>query len=849
MPWGDNSFGDSNGYGDGSGLFSYINSSKDFYRISNFDYTNLSSSVSQKTMFIDVDDISVFPAPPFSAIVDKEIIKVVNATGNTLIVERARENTLPANHASGAAITSSFTESVVHSVCDKFRNYDDIIYDIGTSTIKIQNADDLSLYYKRWETVTETGFVGLNLNYPTITDNQINDFYVSLTGTYYSNAIATSYARNASGLSSVTQSFKDGIKVYGDSKYVGSYQNRNESATSKLLKVLGTKSLATVDLKDFEYISVAEDTSDSSQSELLIKAISGSYDGHEIVLFNDSDTKKMRILHNGAGSLTGATTDENVLTPYPFNCLSIDPKGAMKLIYDGVKQAWRTLTNVYYNKLVSFETLKLGHAKKNSWNLGSNNSFLYSITNIVNNPRYTKLFEVWAWFINDSTDVNASFYQYNLCMLGGFGQRKQNYYLKNEAFDSDGDISSSDWHYVYQNEFDTNFSCSNKLFIEKETQQTDILLIKLVKAKKSYPITCDKYYIYWWIQKDKTVLVKRIRNNFSGYWKPNTFCDVQCNEIWYCVNCDNPLLNSCERSGTYSNNKEYYGSRNGSECYHVGYCRPSASQSNTDGVNYYGNEQGCLNCACVPTTTTTAGPTTTTTTTTTTTATPTTTTTTTAAPTYYFCFGGPECYPPQCVGPFAKSTYDNLTWCNVTGGFLSLAECQVSGCEATTTTTTVAPTTTTTTAAPVGSYYCAKGKWTLDTPNCGFYLASNGDPSSNPNLIVSGGPYNSLDNCTQNCPPTTTTQAPAQCEGICYYRRYVQSQNLSYDLLPGSGDNCQPNPSYSPPPGTTVDCQQCPAFVSESYLSGLQLIQSPQGSYYNYYEGYIRCENLGTLFS
>ena len=280
MPWGDSSFGDSNGYGDGSGLFSYLNSSKDFYRISNFDYTNLSNAINQQTMIINVDDVSVFPSPPFSALIDKEIIKVVNATGNTLIVERARENTLPATHVSGAQITSTFTENVIHSVCDKFRNYDDIIYDTGTSTIRIQNADDLSLYYKKWETVTETGIVGLNLNYPTVTDNQINDFYVSLTGTYYSNAIATSYPRNASGLSSVTQSFKDGIKVYGDNKYVGSFQNRNELATSKLLKVLGSKSLATVDLKDFEYISVTEDATDLTTDEIFIKAISASYDGH-----------------------------------------------------------------------------------------------------------------------------------------------------------------------------------------------------------------------------------------------------------------------------------------------------------------------------------------------------------------------------------------------------------------------------------------------------------------------------------------------------------------------------------------------------------------------------------------
>ena len=653
MPWGDSSFGDSNGYGDGSGLFTYVNSNKDFYRISNFDYTNLSSAINQKTMLIDVDDISVFPPPPFAAVIDKEIIKVINSTGNTLIAQRAMENTLPAAHVSGSFISSIFTENVIHSVCDKFRNYDDIIYDTGTSTLKIQNADDLSLYYNKWETVTETGVVGLNLNYPTVTDNQINDFYVSLTGTYYSNAVATSYARNASGLSSVTQSIKDGIKVYDNNKYIGSYQNRNQLATSKLLKVLGTKSLATVDLKDFEYISVAEDATDSVQDELTIKAMSASYDGHEIVLFNDSETKSMRILHNGYGSLTGATIDENILTPYPYNCLTIDPKGAIRLIYDGTKQSWRTLTNMYYYEKQSFQTVKVKNYQKV-------NSSVW--------PQYLNLYDMygfWELYLNQDA-VNYylfDYLSYLFCETPVFlsFENKDKFYLSKNNFDIDGGISSEEWCDVY----DPNYNCKKYKETEIGQYPNENMFVKVISKNETitnsynnnFEEMCSNFYfILWWVQNDKTVKVKRIKSpdpNPPHDWRLNTFCDIDC---------------------SFNGGGGIY---------------------NPGGPNNPGGGPGGTTPAPGTTTTTT-------------------TTTTTAGPQYWFCFGGVECYPPQCVGPFNQSPYSGATWCNVTGGFASLAACQASGCEATTTTTTAAPTTTTT-AAPTTTTTAAPTTTTTTT--------------------------------------------------------------------------------------------------------------------------------------
>ena len=705
MPWGDSSFGDSNGYGDGSGLFTYVNSNKDFYRISNFDYTNLSSAINQKTMLIDVDDISVFPPPPFAAVIDKEIIKVINSTGNTLITQRAMENTLPAAHVSGSFITSIFTENVIHSVCDKFRNYDDIIYDTGTSTLKIQNADDLSLYYKKWETVTETGAVSLNLNYPTVTDNQINDFYVSLTGTYYSNAVATSYARNASGLSSVTQSIKDGIKVYDNNKYIGSYQNRNQLATSKLLKVLGTKSLATVDLKDFEYISVSEDATDSVQDELTIKAMSASYEGHEIVLFNDSETKSMRILHNGYGSLTGATIDENILTPYPYGCLVIDPKGAMKLIYDGAKQSWRTLINMYYYRNKTFKTMNVAnYGYKNSSPPPNGSSPTTQFLNL-----YTKdaldYFNVWEWYVGDKwkygTDILNFFIK---CWPNGSIQitTKKEYALQYDAYDETGEIRSDEWSFVY----DPDSVCKKYKETEVGQYPNEKAFIKLVQSQNNYNFSnwysypCgynnvkNYYWIYWWVQSDNTVKIKR-----AGDY---SFCDYPCASYYYCVNCPNglpsqiydcefntnPYLTGTQRSGyggTCTYLQKYY-SHESNRCQNSGECKPTTTTTTTTGG------------PTTTTTTTTAGPTTTT-------VAPT-TTTTTVAPTYYYCMYCMESNSYGCVGPYLDGNLNGTTtmfYCNLSGPFASLSACESFPCQPTTTTTTTAAPTTTTTAAPTAT--------------------------------------------------------------------------------------------------------------------------------------------------
>lgn len=90
--------------------------------LANNPITSLSAGIGGGDTTIPVDDSSLFPSAPFSAIVEQEIIRVVGLSEYELTVLRGQEGTLAAAHPSGAILAQVVTRRTWDIATDRYVN-------------------------------------------------------------------------------------------------------------------------------------------------------------------------------------------------------------------------------------------------------------------------------------------------------------------------------------------------------------------------------------------------------------------------------------------------------------------------------------------------------------------------------------------------------------------------------------------------------------------------------------------------------------------------------------------------------------------------------------------------------
>jgi|SRR5690625_1848623 len=90
-----------------------------FVNASNNAVAKLSSNINSSQTSLTVDDASIFPDAPFLITVNEEIMRVTSLSGNTLTVQRGREETSASSHNAGSNVENNFTAGTYRTLVDE----------------------------------------------------------------------------------------------------------------------------------------------------------------------------------------------------------------------------------------------------------------------------------------------------------------------------------------------------------------------------------------------------------------------------------------------------------------------------------------------------------------------------------------------------------------------------------------------------------------------------------------------------------------------------------------------------------------------------------------------------------
>jgi|SRR5690625_540990 len=92
-----------------------------FVNASNNAVAKLSSNINSSQTSLTVDDASVFPDAPFLITVNEEIMRVTSLSGNSLTVQRGREETSASSHNAGSNVENNFTAGTYQALVDEIK--------------------------------------------------------------------------------------------------------------------------------------------------------------------------------------------------------------------------------------------------------------------------------------------------------------------------------------------------------------------------------------------------------------------------------------------------------------------------------------------------------------------------------------------------------------------------------------------------------------------------------------------------------------------------------------------------------------------------------------------------------
>src|SRR5690625_1579947 len=97
-----------------------------FVNASNNAVAKLSSNINSSQTSLTVDDASVFPDAPFLITVNEEIMRVTSLSGNSLTVQRGREETSASSHNAGSNVENNFTAGTYQALVDEIKKMQEI---------------------------------------------------------------------------------------------------------------------------------------------------------------------------------------------------------------------------------------------------------------------------------------------------------------------------------------------------------------------------------------------------------------------------------------------------------------------------------------------------------------------------------------------------------------------------------------------------------------------------------------------------------------------------------------------------------------------------------------------------